>query len=112
MNVLVAYASKRGSTEEIAHAVAETLHDGGLDVDCLRASDVGDLDRYDAVVLGSAVYMRAGAATQGASSAGTPRRSRAGPSGSSVQARSAGPMRTIPAGSSRGRSSLRPMGSG
>jgi menaquinone-dependent protoporphyrinogen oxidase len=58
MNVLVAYASKRGSTEEIARAVAETLRDGGLDVECLRTSDVGDLDRYDAVVLGSAVYMR------------------------------------------------------
>jgi menaquinone-dependent protoporphyrinogen oxidase len=58
MNVLVAYASKRGSTEEIALAVADTLRDGGLDVDCLRASDVGDLDRYDAVVIGSAVYTR------------------------------------------------------
>ena len=45
MNVLVAYASKRGSTEEIARAIAETLRDAGLDVDCLRASDVGDLDR-------------------------------------------------------------------
>jgi menaquinone-dependent protoporphyrinogen oxidase len=58
MNVLVAYASKRGSTEEIAGAVAQTLRDGGAEVDCLSASDVDDLDRYDAVVLGSAVYMR------------------------------------------------------
>jgi menaquinone-dependent protoporphyrinogen oxidase len=58
MNVLVAYASKRGSTEEIARAVAETLRNGWLDVDCLPAADVGKLDAYDAVVLGSAVYMR------------------------------------------------------
>ena len=57
-NVLVAYASKRGSTQEIAEAVADTMREHGLSVDCMRAEDVKGLDGFDAVVLGSAVYMR------------------------------------------------------
>ena len=58
MTVLVAYASKHGSTAEIAATIADTLRDSGLDVDCREAGDVRTLDGYDAVVLGSAVYMR------------------------------------------------------
>jgi menaquinone-dependent protoporphyrinogen oxidase len=58
MNALVAYASKHGSTAEIAAAVAETLQAAGIDVDCVRAGAVESVDRYDAVVLGSAVYAR------------------------------------------------------
>ena len=56
--VLVAYASKRGSTSEIAQAVADELERTGLEVDCRDAGQVDDLDGVDAVVLGSAVYMR------------------------------------------------------
>jgi menaquinone-dependent protoporphyrinogen oxidase len=56
--ILVAHASKRGATAEIAQAVAATLGDAGLQADCVAAGDVHDLDPYDAVVLGSAVYMR------------------------------------------------------
>lgn len=58
MKVLVAYASKRGSTAEIAEAVAKTLGEAGLDVDCVESHDVSDVSPYDAVVLGSAVYMK------------------------------------------------------
>jgi menaquinone-dependent protoporphyrinogen oxidase len=58
MRVLVAYASKRGSTAEIAAAVAETIRSAGHQVDCIEAAAVGDLDDYDAVVVGSAVYMK------------------------------------------------------
>lgn len=58
MHVLVAHASKRGSTAEIAEAIAEALRQAGLDVDCSPAGEVGDLDSYDAIVLGSAVYMK------------------------------------------------------
>lgn len=57
-SVLVAYASKHGSTEEIADAVAKTLRESGLSVDCVAVGDVSSLERYDAVVLGSAVYMK------------------------------------------------------
>lgn len=58
MTVLVAYASKRGSTAEIAETVAATLRREGLRV-CLKpVEDVESLEQFDAVVLGSAVYMK------------------------------------------------------
>ncbi len=56
--VLVAYASKHGSTSEIAEAVAEALRGSGHDAECIEAGEVRDLDAYDAVVIGSAVYMK------------------------------------------------------
>jgi menaquinone-dependent protoporphyrinogen oxidase len=56
--VLVAYASKNGSTAEIAEAIAQELRRHGLDVDCLEAGSVGRIEPYSAVVLGSAVYMK------------------------------------------------------
>jgi menaquinone-dependent protoporphyrinogen oxidase len=56
--VLVTFGSKHGATAEIADAIAETLCTCGLDVDCVEAGDVDSLDGYDAVILGSAVYMR------------------------------------------------------
>lgn len=58
MTVLVAYASKRGSTAEIAETIAATLRRQGLGVCLERCEDVEDLDRYDAIVIGSAVYMK------------------------------------------------------
>ncbi len=58
MTVLVAYASKHGSTAEIAEAIAAALRDDGLAADCAAVGDVGGLGSYDAVVLGSAVYMK------------------------------------------------------
>jgi menaquinone-dependent protoporphyrinogen oxidase len=57
-NVLVAYASKRGSTAEIAEAIAEELRECGLVVDCVPADQVATVEPYDAVVLGSAVYIK------------------------------------------------------
>lgn len=57
-NVLVAYASKRGSTAEIAEAIADKLREGGLAVDCVPAEEVATVEPYDAVVLGSAVYVK------------------------------------------------------
>jgi menaquinone-dependent protoporphyrinogen oxidase len=54
--VLVAYDSKRGSTAEIAAVIADKLREAGLPADCKPVSDVARLNRYDAVVLGSAVY--------------------------------------------------------
>jgi menaquinone-dependent protoporphyrinogen oxidase len=58
MTVLVAYASKRGSTAEIAETVAATLRREGLGVCLERAEEVRSLEPYEAVVLGSAVYMK------------------------------------------------------
>ncbi len=58
MRVLVAYASKNGSTAEIAERIAGELARTGADVDCVEAGTVGSLGGYDAVVLGSAVYTK------------------------------------------------------
>ena len=54
---LIAYASKHGSTQEVAEQVAQTLRDNGLDVDVRPASSVDDVDAYDALVIGGALYM-------------------------------------------------------
>lgn len=58
VRVLVAFASKHGSTAEIAEAVTGELRASGLEADCRRVDDVKDLAGYGAVVLGSAVYMK------------------------------------------------------
>ena len=55
--VLVAYGSKYGSTAEIAQAIGTTLRVAGLEVDVKQAREVRSLERYRAVVVGSAVYM-------------------------------------------------------
>lgn len=54
--VLVAYATKYGSTREIAERIGATLRDAGLDADVADAATVHDVEPYDAVVLGSALY--------------------------------------------------------
>lgn len=58
IQVLVAYASKRGATREIAEVIADKLREYDLAVDCLPVGESDDLERYDAIVLGSAVYAR------------------------------------------------------
>jgi len=54
--ILVAYASKHGSTAGIARRIAERLSERGHDVDARSVDEVERLDRPEAVVLGSAVY--------------------------------------------------------
>jgi menaquinone-dependent protoporphyrinogen oxidase len=56
MNVLVTAASKQGATREIAEAIAEALRQRGLDVTVSAPEHVHGLRRYDAFVIGSAVY--------------------------------------------------------
>lgn len=55
--VLVAYASKYGGTEAIAERIGEGLRAAGLSADVLPVTQVRDLVPYDAVVLGSAMYV-------------------------------------------------------
>ena len=57
MKVLVAYASRAGSTGGIAERIGETLRKSGLSVEVTQVGAVGDLASYDAFVVGSAVYM-------------------------------------------------------
>jgi menaquinone-dependent protoporphyrinogen oxidase len=56
-NVLVTYASRSGSTTEIAEKIAEVLRSKGENVTIGPVAGVKDLNPYSAVVLGSAVYM-------------------------------------------------------
>lgn len=53
--ILVTYASRTGSTAEIAEAIGKTLTHNGAQVDWLPMQDVKDLSPYSAVVLGSAI---------------------------------------------------------
>lgn len=57
MKVLVACASRHGSTSEIAAAIGGRLRAAGIDVDVLGVHEVDTAYPYDAYVLGSAVYM-------------------------------------------------------
>jgi len=56
MIALVAAASKHGATREIAEAIARSLLTAGIPADVRSIDDVADPERYDAFVLGSAVY--------------------------------------------------------
>lgn len=55
--VLVAYATKYGATAEIAEKIGEVLRQADLRTDVLPVDKVSDLTPYQAVVLGSAVYI-------------------------------------------------------
>lgn len=57
MKVLVITASKHGATREIGAAIAAELREAGLTAVEAEPGEVSGLDGYDAVVLGSAVYM-------------------------------------------------------
>lgn len=57
-SVLVTWATRYGSTEEVAQAIAAVLSEEGIAVDARRpVREVETLDRVDAVVLGCALYM-------------------------------------------------------
>jgi menaquinone-dependent protoporphyrinogen oxidase len=57
MKTLVTVASRHGATEEIGRAIADELHSAGLAVDFVPPERVESLDEYEAVVVGSALYM-------------------------------------------------------
>lgn len=58
MTVLVAYASRRGSTRGIAERIAARLSGHGLDVHMDPLLGREQVGRFEAVVLGSPVYSR------------------------------------------------------
>jgi menaquinone-dependent protoporphyrinogen oxidase len=57
IQVLVAFSTKYGATAEIAEKIGQVLRQAGLRPDVLPANRVSDLTPYQAVVLGSAVYI-------------------------------------------------------
>ena len=57
MKVLVAYASKHGATKGIAAFIGEKLRSRGFEADVSDVDLVEDASRYDAFVVGSALYI-------------------------------------------------------
>jgi menaquinone-dependent protoporphyrinogen oxidase len=55
--VLVAYSSKYGATQGIAEKIGAVLSEAGLQADVQAVRRVRDVTPYQAVILGSAVYM-------------------------------------------------------
>lgn len=53
--ILVTYASRTGSTAEVAEAIGRTLSESGAQVDVLPMQEVNDLSPYQAIVVGSAI---------------------------------------------------------
>ena len=53
--VLVGYASRFGSTRDIANRIAGAVRTNGTDVDLHSVDEISDIDPYDAVVFGSGV---------------------------------------------------------
>lgn len=54
---LVAYATRYGSTEEVAQAVAKTLGEFSPSVECKKLREVKTLEDFDAAVIGAPLYI-------------------------------------------------------
>jgi menaquinone-dependent protoporphyrinogen oxidase len=57
MTVLVTAASSHGATREIAARIGADLAEQGFDVEVRNPDEVQELGRYDAFVVGSAIYL-------------------------------------------------------
>nr|HQD26703.1 flavodoxin domain-containing protein [Methanoculleus thermophilus] len=55
--ILVAYATRYGSTADVAEAIGDELRKSGADVDVKPVGEVRDLSLYRAAVIGSPIYM-------------------------------------------------------
>ncbi|MGB9928247.1 MAG: flavodoxin domain-containing protein [Methanosarcina sp.] len=55
--VLVAYATRYGSTQEVAQAIADTLRECGLEVDLEPMRKIKTLEGYTGVVFGAPLYI-------------------------------------------------------
>jgi menaquinone-dependent protoporphyrinogen oxidase len=54
--IVVVHASEFGSTADVAEAIGATLREGGAAVDVQPVVNINDVRRYDAVIIGSAIY--------------------------------------------------------
>ncbi len=55
-SILLAYATRFGSTQEVAETIAVELRQAGFTVDIQPMQEVKALANYDAVILGAAIY--------------------------------------------------------
>jgi menaquinone-dependent protoporphyrinogen oxidase len=56
-SILVGYATRYGSTKEVAEAIAATLRDAGLEVKIRPLGEIDSFEGYHAVVLAAPLYM-------------------------------------------------------
>lgn len=56
-SILVAFATRYGSTKEVAEALGARLRESGLSADVRPVREVSGLEGYDAVVLGTPLYI-------------------------------------------------------
>ena len=56
-SILVTSATRYGSTQEVAEAIAATLREAGLEIDIQPVKKVRALEKYRAVVLGAPLYI-------------------------------------------------------
>ena len=54
--ILIAYASKYGSTKEVAERIAQRLQKSGKQAEVKPVGQVADLGKAEAVIVGSALY--------------------------------------------------------
>ncbi len=55
-SILLVYATRYGSTQQVAETITAALRQAGLEVDLQPMREVKRIDNYDAVVLGAAIY--------------------------------------------------------
>ena len=56
-SVLVTYASEHGATAQIAQTIAKVLRQFNLEVTAKRVEAIQDISTYNAIVVGSAIYL-------------------------------------------------------
>ena len=56
MKVLLAYATRKGSTQETSQFIGERMRTHGLDVTVADCDDMLSVQEYDAVIIGTGIY--------------------------------------------------------
>lgn len=55
--ILVGYATRYGSTRDVAEMIANTVREAGFEVDVSQVRDIKSLVEYKAVILGAPLFM-------------------------------------------------------
>jgi menaquinone-dependent protoporphyrinogen oxidase len=55
--ILIAYATRYGSTREVADVIASEMREAGVEVEIRPLREVKSLETYRAIVMGAALYM-------------------------------------------------------
>ena len=55
--ILITFATRYGSTKEVAEVIADKIRDRGIEAEISNIIDISSLEGYDAVIIGSPIYM-------------------------------------------------------